>query len=108
MLQNRTEQLSFDLLVSSLSPPKARKSDPVTSYIAAQVAKKRQMPDAYLILGALKQGPATVDRLAKIIGRPAHALGKRLPELHEAGAIRLTGKTLPGDSGTAQREWTLT
>jgi predicted Rossmann fold nucleotide-binding protein DprA/Smf involved in DNA uptake len=107
MQHNQAAQLSFDLLVQSIRPPKSRKSDPVTSYIAAQVAKKRQTPDAYLILGALKQGPATVDRLAKIIGRPAHALGKRLPELHEAGAIRLTGKTLPGDSGTAQREWAL-
>jgi len=107
MHQNQAAQLSFDLLTASLAPPKSRKSDPVTSFLAAKVAKRNQTADACLILGALRQGPANVDKLAKITGRPAHALGKRLPELNDAGAIRLTGKKIPGDSGTLQREWAL-
>lgn len=95
-------QLAFEL-----DAPLARARDPETSKAAAVVARKKQAADACLILGALRQGPAIVDRLAEITGRPAHALGKRLPELHDARAIRLTGRKLQGASGTPQREWEL-
>ncbi len=109
MQHNQAAQLSFDLLVQSIKPPKSRNTDPVTSFLAAKVAKRNQTADCCLILGALRQGPAIVDKLAEITGRPSHALGKRLPELAEAEppAIKLTGRKLKGRSGTLQREWAL-
>ncbi len=109
MHQNQASQLSFDLLTASLKPPKSRRTDPVTSYLAAKVAKRNQTADHCLILGALRQGPAIVDRLAEITGRPAHALGKRVSELADAKppAIKLTGRKLKGASGSPQREWEL-
>jgi predicted transcriptional regulator len=104
MHHNQAAQLDFDLL---LAMPQARRTDPQTSHAAAADAKHKQKSDCLHILTALGHGPAIVDRLAEITGRPAHALGKRLSELADAKVIRLTGRELPGVSGSPQREWTL-
>jgi predicted ArsR family transcriptional regulator len=103
MLQNRTEQLSFDLLC--LDAPRARHRDPQTSHAAAADAKDLAKQHAILILGALRYGPAGVDRIAAITRLSPYQVSKRMAELEKSRAIRLTGRTVQSNAGRAQREW---
>jgi predicted ArsR family transcriptional regulator len=104
MLQNRTEQLSFDLLC--LDAPRARRLDPQTSHAAAADAKDLAKQHAILILGALRYcGPSGVDAIARATKLSPYQVSKRMAELEKARAIKLTGRTVPSDAGRAQREW---
>lgn len=93
-------QLSF-----VLDEPRARRRDPVTSHSAASAAHSLQIDHCCLILGALKRGPAGVDRIAAITKLTTYQVSKRMAELERAGAAKLTGKTVQSTSGRAQREW---
>ncbi len=86
-------------------PPRARKSDPVTSHLAAASAKQLAQQHQVLILGALMSGPAGCDRIAAITRLTCYQVSKRLCELQRSGAIKLTGKTVQSTAGRAQREW---
>lgn len=83
----------------------ARTSNPETSTEAAKSTQTLVQQHHVLILGALMQGPGGCDQIAARAGLQPHAVGKRLGELEKAGAIRLTGATVPSNSGRAQRVW---
>lgn len=85
----------------------ARRTDPATSHAAAASAKELAKQHAVLILGALKAGPAGVDRIAATTRLTNHAVGKRMAELQRGRAIKLTGRTVKSTSGREQREWEL-
>jgi predicted ArsR family transcriptional regulator len=106
MLQNRTEQLSFDLLC--LDAPRARRLDPQTSHAAAADAKDLAKQHAILILGALRYaGPSSVDRLAAITKLSSYQVSKRMSELEKARAIKPTGRNVKSNAGRPMREWTV-
>lgn len=94
-------QLSF------LDEPRARRSDPVTSHLAASQAKDLSKVHHALILGALRRGAAGVDRIGQLTRLDAHQVGKRMAELQKARAVKLTGETVRSTSGRLQREWML-
>lgn len=97
-----------DLPFFRAEPPRARRVDPATSHAAAASAKQLQADHHCLILGALKRGPAGVDRIAAITRLVNHAVGRRMNELQRNGAIELTGETVKSTAGRDQREWRLT
>ena len=76
--------------------PAARKSDPNSSHIAAdlvhsktQIAKSQRQE----VLRALKKFPgSTSKQLAHLAGLDRHMLGRRLPELEIEGDARCTGR----------------
>ena len=99
-------QMSFDLL-SAMDEPRARRRDPQTSHAAAADAKGLQKEHAIKILRALGYGPGGVDRIAAISGLRIDQVSKRMDELKDAGAIRLTLRKVKSNAGRPQREWTL-
>lgn len=102
-------QLSFELDLDSgrvhRMEPRARNTDPITSHLAAASAKELASQHQILVLGALRRGPAGVDRIAAITKLTTYQVSKRMAELQRSGAIVLTGKTVQSTSGRAQREW---
>ena len=102
-------QFAFDLDSGTtyIDPPRARVSDPITSHQAAASAKDLAAQHHILILGALRRGPAGVDRIAAITKLTTYQVSKRMAELERSGAARLTGKTVQSTSGRGQREWCL-
>lgn len=89
--------------------PKARRADPATSHGAAARAKELQAAHICLILGALRQGPAGKDRIARRAGLTGVAVARRCSELAAAKppAIKDTGRTEPSDAGRPERVWEL-
>jgi predicted ArsR family transcriptional regulator len=85
----------------------ARKSDPITSHLAAKRAAEFAPTHARRILSCLMYyGPCTVDELAARASMPSQAINKRLPELQRAGlALPVAGKLRPSDSGRMARVW---
>lgn len=95
--------MQLDLLDS----PMARAGDPMTSHTAAASAKQLQAKHCELILGALRRGPAGVDRIAAITRLTTYQVSKRMNELQKARAIALTDEKVMSTAGRPQREWTL-
>lgn len=84
----------------------ARRTDPDTSHDAASRVSEFQSSHQHRVLAAIQDlGEATVDEIARKCGIPAHAVGKRIPELERLGQIVATGAERPGDSGRLQRIW---
>jgi len=95
------QQLSIDLT------PLARKSDPVTSHLAAAQAGELQAAHQREILATLKLGPAGKSAIAARSGLDGHAVARRLPELERKGLAGPTGRTVLSESGRSEREWAL-
>lgn len=77
-------QLAFDLA------PRARRTDPVTSHIAAERAQHFAGSHKDRILSALKQhGPAAPPKLEKLTGLSVVQLDRRLCEMQREGLIRV-------------------
>ena len=89
-----------------LHPPLCRASDPLTSFEAADSARRFKESDKTLIIKTLSyHGPCGVDRIGALCGRPGHAIGKRMKELRELGQVEKTGRDVKSDSGNDQAEW---
>ena len=93
-------QLSIDFA------PRARRTDPETSHAAARQAKALAAAHQLAILTCLQEyGPLGKDGIGARTMLTGHAVGKRLPELQRMGLVTLTGRTVPSESGRAEREW---
>ena len=87
--------------------PRARESDPITSWIAADQAKGFANRHARMIIGALQKGPMGKDGICTITGLDGVQVARRLPELQRQGLVCLTGKQVKSLTGRPEREWQL-
>jgi predicted ArsR family transcriptional regulator len=83
-----------------------RKTDPPTSHAAAIRAPVRG--HAARVLAVLRLGPAGQSEIGARCGLSSHQVNKRLPELHAAGLVELTGRQVQGLTGCMEREWKVT
>ena len=87
---------------------RARSSDPITSFMAAENAPQVANKHAIAILECLaKHGPLGKDGIAKLTGLDGVQISRRLPELQKEGLVLPTGKTVKSKSGNQEREWCL-
>ena len=85
-----------------------RSTDPHTSAQAAAGASEFQRQHyARIVTALIILGPAGKDGIAKAAGLDGVAVARRLTEMHRAGMVLLTGKTVASDTGRAEREWVL-
>jgi predicted ArsR family transcriptional regulator len=96
-------QLSIDFP----DAPRARRSDPVTSHLAAALSKGVAERHHALILNVLrKHGPLGKDGIAsRLRGLDGVAVCRRLTELSRAGLIVETGNLVKSSAGRLEREW---
>jgi transcription initiation factor IIE alpha subunit len=94
-----------DLILSTTGL--ARKSDPITSHLAAASVREFAPTHAHRVLRCLSyHGHCTADQIAAHTGMASQAVNKRLPELQRAGlALPIAGKLRPSDSGRMARVW---
>jgi predicted ArsR family transcriptional regulator len=85
--------------------PLFRRTDPVTSRIAADEAKRFRGEHHRQILEALAEAPGGASAIAARCGLVPHQVGKRLHELAKAGLIVETGRLVESASGRQEREW---
>lgn len=85
---------------------RARTSDPITSYEAADSAKDLASKHFGMIVDALKaHGALGKDGIARHSGLDSNQVSRRLNELHNMGLICLTGRTVKSKYGRNEREW---
>lgn len=87
--------------------PRARESDPVTSWSAADQANTLAKRHAAKILDALKTGPLGKDGICSATGLEGVQVARRLPELQREGFVTLTGKEVRSKCNRLEREWAL-
>ena len=85
--------------------PLFRRTDPVTSRLAAADAKQFRGEHHRPILDALAAAPGGASAIAARCGLVPHQVGKRLHELAKAGLIVETGRLAESASGRREREW---
>jgi len=86
--------------------PRARKRDPATSHAAAAAAASLSGEHQAAILAALARfGALGKDGIAARTRLSGVQVCRRLPELERAGLVAPTGRTVPSDSGRAEREF---
>ena len=86
--------------------PRVRKSDPLTSFEAADNAKELAKKHGLQIVACLVQhGPLGKDGIATHTGLDGNQVARRLKELETLGLIGLTGKTVKSQSIRQEREW---
>ena len=86
--------------------PRVRKSDPLTSFEAADSAKELAKKHGSIIVQCLVQhGPLGKDGIATHTGLDGNQVARRLPELAKIGLVELTGQVTKSKSGRAEREW---
>jgi predicted transcriptional regulator len=85
---------------------RARASDPITSYEAADSAKDLASKHFGIIVDCLKaHGALGKDGIARHSGLDPNQVARRLNELSNMGFIELTGRTVKSKSGRNEREW---
>ena len=85
---------------------RARSTDPVTSFEAAEQVKPEK--HFQIILECLrKYGPLGKDGISQLTGLESVAISRRLPELQTMGLVKLTGKTIKSSKGRNEREWSV-
>lgn len=86
--------------------PRARNTDPLTSWQAAGSAKELAKHHAKIIVECLKNyGPLGKDGIARFTNLDPHQIGRRLPELQREGLVGLTGNTVRSNTNRNEREW---
>lgn len=86
--------------------PRARNTDPITSWQAAGSAKELAKHHTKIILECLKDyGPLGKDGIARFTSLEPHQIGKRLPEMKLEGLVGLTGNTVKSNTNRNEREW---
>jgi predicted transcriptional regulator len=86
--------------------PRVRKSDPLTSFEAADSAKELANKHGAMIVTCLVQhGPLGKDGIATFTKLDGNQVARRLKELETMGLICLTGKTVVSKSKRQEREW---
>jgi predicted Rossmann fold nucleotide-binding protein DprA/Smf involved in DNA uptake len=88
--------------------PLFRRTDPVTSRLAADETKTFRSQHHGQILEALAAGPAGASGIAARCGLLPHQVNRRIHELARAGSIVETGTLVLSDSGRREREWKAT
>ena len=87
---------------------RARKSDPVTSHMAAEQIKESAPQHMELIYNCLlNHGPLGKDGIASRTGLDPNQVARRLPELKKMGVVDTTGQTVTSNAGRSEREWML-
>ena len=85
---------------------RARNTDPITSWQAADEAKDLAKAHAALILKTLiEQGPLGKDGIAFFAVMDGHQVARRLPEMERDGLVGLTGRTVKSIAKRQEREW---
>jgi len=85
---------------------RARASDPITSFEAADSAKDLASKHFGIIVDCLKaHGALGKDGIARHSGLDPNQVARRLNELSNMGFIELTGRTVKSKSGRNEREW---
>lgn len=88
--------------------PLARRTDPVTSHLAAKAAAELQLAHFTVILTCLqKHGPLGKDGIVARSRLDGVQICRRLVQLERKGLAKLTGRTVPSTSGREEREWQL-
>jgi DNA-binding transcriptional regulator LsrR (DeoR family) len=86
---------------------RARNTNPITSFMAADQAKDLSKQHSILIVQCLQiHGPLGKDGIAKRTGLDGNQVARRLNELLKEGLICLTGNQVKSNSGRMEREWT--
>jgi predicted transcriptional regulator len=89
-----------------LTFPRARNSNPLTSFQAADSAKELANKHGLLIVDCLQRfGARGKDGIAELTGLDGNQVARRLPELAKIGLVELTGQVTKSKSGRAEREW---
>ena len=85
---------------------RARLTDPITSFQAADSIKDIANQHMDIIVKCLKEhGPLGKDGIAKQTGLQPTQVSRRLKEMQTLNLIELTGKQVISNSGRKEREW---
>jgi predicted transcriptional regulator len=88
--------------------PRVRKTDPVTSFEAAEAIKPVVSQHYQIILECLQaHGALGKDGIASLTNLDGNQVARRLNEMQKIGLIHLTGKTVKSNSGRNEREWSV-
>jgi len=99
---------AFDKIFQMPEFPRVRKTDPVTSFEAAEAIKPVAPQHYQIILDCLKTyGPLGKDGISAMTDLNGNQVARRLNEMQKIGLIHLTGKTVRSDSGRSEREWSV-
>jgi hypothetical protein len=94
-----------DLFAPLTDAPRARRSDPVTSHLAAERVKPKLRKQQEAVLAALTRWPgSTAVELAKVAGLDRYLVSRRLPELVPVWARRGKPRVCTV-AGTIQGTW---
>lgn len=84
----------------------ARRCDPITSHMAAEMVREFAGGQCAEILELLKRrGPLSPEQIAAHMGIDAYSVRKRLADLEHAGKAKPNGMTCLTVSGRRQRIW---
>ena len=88
---------------------RARRTDPITSHLAAEKVGEWAATQRSMILGYLAQaGEATGDQLDEVFGWDHATANRRLPELRDDGLVTMTLATAKTRKGRLAHLWRLT
>jgi len=97
---------AFDRIFQMPEFPRVRKTDPETSFQAAESIKPVVERHFQVILGCLQaHGALGKDGIASLTNLDGNQVARRLNEMQKIGLIHLTGKTVKSNSGRSEREW---
>ena len=99
---------AFDRMFNLPEFPRVRKTDPVTSFQAAESIRP-VAPKHYSVIADCLQtyGPLGKDGISAMTNLDSNQVARRLNEMNKLGLIKLTGKTVQSNSGREEREWTV-
>ena len=99
---------AFDRMFNLSEFPRVRKTDPVTSFQAADSIKPVAPKHYSIIVDYLQTyGPLGKDGISAMTNLDSNQVARRLNEMNKLGLIKLTGKTVRSNSGREEREWTV-
>jgi predicted transcriptional regulator len=97
---------AFDRIFQMPEFPRVRKTDPETSFQAAESIKPVVERHFQVILECLQaHGALGKDGIASLTSLNGNQVARRLNEMQKIGLIHLTGKTVKSNSGRSEREW---
>jgi hypothetical protein len=97
---------AFDRIFQMPEFPRVRKTDPETSFQAAESIKPVVERHFQVILECLQaHGALGKDGIASLTNLDGNQVARRLNEMQKIGLIHLTGKTVKSNSGRSEREW---